>query len=250
MIKIALVQMDSKQEAPDENLNKIIDNSKKAKMLGAEIVLFHEGTLTDYVSDVDQFAQEVPSGSACQEIWKLAEELKIYISFGLIEKEGIHRYITQVFLGPNKFLYKYRKTSLYPTTDRIKSVRRHRNEPDFFDPGQGPELFNIKGITTSCIICNDANVRRPIEIIKQLSPKIVFFPNNREIGREENYWAEIAKNCGAVLLITNRVGKSWGEECEGGCAVYSKEGKLLAEANKEGKEEILLFNLNEEELKK
>ena len=50
--------------------------------------MFPEGTLTDYVTDVDKFAQEVPNGPACKTISKLASELDVYISFGLIEKRG------------------------------------------------------------------------------------------------------------------------------------------------------------------
>jgi predicted amidohydrolase len=244
-MKVALVQISTIEEQPKKNLAKIIDFAKRAKAKGAKIIMFHEGTLTDYVTDIDKFAQEVPNGPACDTISKLANELNAYISFGLIEKKGIRRYITQVFLGPNNFIYKYHKTWLYPATDRIKAIRRHRNEPDDFDPGNGPDIFEIEGIKASCIICNDANAKRCLKVLKQLSPQLIFFPNNREIWRPNEYWGDIAKSCCAPLLITNRVGTSWGEKCEGGCSVYSKTGKLLAEANKDGKEEILLFDLKQ-----
>lgn len=244
-MKIALIQIETIEEQPEVNLQKIIEFSKKAQALGAQIIMFHEGTLTDYVSDVDKFAQEIPNGPACGMVAKLAKELGIYISFGLIEKEGIHRYITQVFFGPFGFHYKYRKTWLYSTTDRIKALRRHRDETIDFDPGRGPEIFDIAGLKATCIICADAMAERCLKLVKQLRPQIVFYPNNREIWRLDDYWAEIAKKVEAPLLITNRVGKSWGENCDGGCSVYSKEGQLLAKANTEGKEEILLFDLEE-----
>lgn len=242
-MKVALVQMEVTQEDPDKNLQKILDLSRKAKELGANIALFPEACLVDCVSDVDTFAQEVPGGEACQVVWQSAEKLGIYISFGLIEREGIHRYITQVFLGPKGFIYKYRKTWLYATTDRIKSIRRHRNDPDYYDPGLGPEIFEIEGFKASCIICADAMANRCLKVVKELKPQIVFYPNNREMWRHHEYWAEIAKAIKAPLLITNRVGISWGERCEGGSSVYSKEGKRLAQANQEGKEELLVFDL-------
>src|SRR3989338_501931 len=142
-MRIALVQMDTTEEQPEINLKKIIEFSKRAIEQGAKIVMFHENTLTDYVSSVDKFAEEAPNGDVCKEVWRLAEQNEVFISFGLIEKEGAHRYITQVFLGPNKYFYRYRKTWLYSTTDRIKSIRRHRDEPSDFDPGDGPEIFEI-----------------------------------------------------------------------------------------------------------
>lgn len=245
IMKIALIQISTTEEQPEKNLSKIIDFVKKAKDKGAKIIMFHEGTLTDYVNDVDKFAQEIPNGPACKAISKLADELNVYVSFGLIEKEGIRRHITQVFLGPNDFTYKYQKAWLYPTTDRIKSIRRHRNEPDDFDPGKGPDIFEMEGIKASCIICNDANAKRSLKLLKQLSLQLVFFPNNREIWRPNEYWSNIAISCDAPLCITNRVGDSWGEKCEGGCSVYSKSGELLAEANRDGQEEILIFDLKE-----
>ncbi|MEK6963792.1 MAG: carbon-nitrogen hydrolase family protein [Nanoarchaeota archaeon] len=244
-MKIALVQMEVTQEQPEKNLQRILDLSRKAKEQGAKIVLFPEGCLTDYVENIDKFAEQVPGDVSCQAVWKLAEELEVYISFGLIEEDGTHRYITQVFLGPKGFIYKYRKTWLYATTDRIKSIRRHRNEPDDFDPGTGPEIFEIEGIQASCIICADTMAGRCLKLVKELKPQLVFYPNNRELWQPQEYWEKIAKAMEAPLLVTNRVGISWGEHCVGGSCVYSKEGKLLATANQEGKEETLIFDLDQ-----
>lgn len=245
-MKVALIQISTIEEQPKKNLKKIIEFTKKAADREAKIIMFHEGTLTDYVSDVDKYAQEVPAGHACNHISKLANELNIYISFGLIEKDGINRYITQVFLGPNNYIYKYRKTWLYPTSDRIKAIRRHRDELSDFDPGNGPELFEIAGLEASCIICADANAPRCLKLLKQLNPQIVFFPNNREMWRP-NYLSNIAKKINIPILVTNKVGTSWGEKCEGGSSVYSKNGSLIIEASDE-KEEIIIFDLSKLDL--
>ncbi|MFC1697641.1 carbon-nitrogen hydrolase family protein [Nanoarchaeota archaeon] len=243
-MKIALIQISTIEEQPEKNLGKIIDFTRQAKEKDANIIMFHEGTLTDYVSDVDKYAQEVPNGYACKKISQLANKLNVYISFGLIEKDGLNRYITQVFLGPNNFIYKYRKTWLYPTSDRIKAIRRHRDEPSDFDPGNGPEIFDIAGLKASCMICADAYAPRCLKLLKQLKPQIIFYPNNREMWRP-NYLQNLAKQIEIPILVTNRVGKSWGEECEGGCSVYSSNGELLANANNEGKEEIVIFDLKD-----
>ena len=45
------------------------------------------------------------------------------------------------------------------------------------------------------------------------------------------------------MLVTNRVGKSWMHQCAGGCVVYSSTGDVLAKANRDGREEILLHHL-------
>lgn len=243
-MKVALIQISTTEEQPEKNLKKIIDFTKKAVDKGAKMIMFHEGTLTDYVSDVDKYAQEIPIGSACKEISKLANKLNVYISFGLIEKDGLKRYITQVFLGPNNYLYKYRKTWLYLTKDEA-TIKRNRNEVDFFDPGEGVKIFNIMGLKASCMICNDGNAKKCLKNMRKLNPELIFYPNNRAHWRPKEYWANIAKECNSPLLITNRVGTSWGRDCVGGCSVYSKKGELLLEANKEGKEEIIIFEISE-----
>jgi len=243
-MKIALIQIASTEENPQANLDKISEFAQKAKEQGANIAMFHEGTLTDYVRDVSKFAQEVPGGQACQFVIKLAKELQIGISFGLIEKDGIRHFITQVFIDPSGFVYRYRKTWLYPTEDRIKRERRHRNEPAFFNPGSGPELFDFMGIkNASCIICADTFSEKCFADLHELKPNIIFYPNNREIARGAEYWTGIAKKAQAPLLVTNRVGISWGERCEGGCFVISKDGEVLATTETQD-EEILVFDLD------
>jgi predicted amidohydrolase len=47
----------------------------------------------------------------------------------------------------------------------------------------------------------------------------------------------------APVLLTNRVGRSWTHESPGGCAFISARGEILARANMEGREEILLYEL-------
>ncbi len=57
---VALVQMDSIPENPSKNLKTMERIIIEAKEKNAEFVLFHEGTLTDYVADVDKYAEEAP----------------------------------------------------------------------------------------------------------------------------------------------------------------------------------------------
>jgi predicted amidohydrolase len=45
------------------------------------------------------------------------------------------------------------------------------------------------------------------------------------------------------MLVTNRTGLSWVHDCQGGNVVYSATGEVLAKANREGREEILIHDL-------
>ncbi len=45
------------------------------------------------------------------------------------------------------------------------------------------------------------------------------------------------------MLVTNRTGLSWMNDCKGGSIIYSACGQVLASANREGHEEILIHDL-------
>lgn len=245
-MKIAIIQFDAIPENVDSNLDKIIFWSKKAAEKNAGIVLFHEVCLTDFVSDVKKYAELVPGGYSFNTLKKYTEDLNIYISFGLIEKEEKNYYITQVFLGPNNFFYKYRKTNLYePAKDNKVAIKRFRDEKSYFKPGVGPDIFNIENFQVTCMICADGNFDNLLNKIKDMSVDFVFYPNNRARWRPEEYWIEIVNKINKPILITNRVGESWGFSSPGGAMVFNKYGKLIKKANLEGREEMLIIDTKE-----
>lgn len=202
-------------------------------------MMFHEGTLADYTARLDELAEPVPGGRSTRRIVDLAERLNCYISYGLSEREEDRFYITQAFVGPSGFVDSYRKTWLW----RSESDEGYRNEWARYDPGSGPEEFVFDGLRAVCFICADGEAPRCIYRAKDLRPEIVFFPNNRGSLPGFPVFGERARRIGAPMLVTNRVGKSWVYDCRGGCVVYSPTGRVLARANREGREEILLHNL-------
>ena len=95
----------------------------------------------------------------------------------------------------------------------------------------------------TCFICADGEARRCIDRAAELKPELVFYPNNRHKLPEFEQFGERARRIGAPMLVTNRTGYSWKIETTGGCVVYSAGGEVLAKANREGKEEILRYEL-------
>jgi predicted amidohydrolase len=148
-----------------------------------------------------------------------------------------------VFVGPQGFIYRYRKTWLH----KDPADKGFRDEYARYDPGTGPELFTIDGVKATCFICADGTSPRCIARAKSLTPEVVFYPLNvvapdptwvRELGSRH------AQTIGAPLLLANRVGASWVHEGgKGGAAIFSADGQLLAGANVSGKEEIVVYRL-------
>ena len=238
-IPIALVQCDLIPERRDYNLDKLHRFVEQAASLKARWVVFHEGTLCDYARRPEEYAERVPAGEACEFMTDLARRFDVVISFGLPERDRQHLYITQAFVGPPGLIHRYRKTWLWREPDDSG----YRNEWARFDPGTGPEFFLLDDVGATCFICADGEAPRCISRASQLGAQVAFYPNNRRELPSHETLGRRAADIGAALLVTNRVGKSWIHDCQGGCAVYSSEGELLAAANREGREEILIHEL-------
>jgi predicted amidohydrolase len=105
-------------------------------------------------------------------------------------------------------------------------------------------LFELDGVRATCFICADGEAPRCIERARLLKPQVVFYPNNRESLPAHEVFGERAKKIGAPMLVTNRTGLSWIYECQGGNAIYSGAGDVLGESNRDGREEMLVADLD------
>lgn len=238
-IRVALVQFDAVPEQVEANLKNMARLTRAAANAGARWVLFHEGTVCDYTNRLNQLAELVPDGPSTRFMARVAKDAGVFVSFGLSEKHDERFYITQVFVGPAGFIYRYRKTWLWRSPEDLG----FRNEWARYDPGTGPDLFEVDGVKSSCFICADGNSMRCLERIKSLHPQVVFYPNNRKSLNPVEEYAGRARILGAPLLVANRIGNSWVNPCEGGCIVYGPDGAVLARANRNGREEILIHDL-------
>jgi predicted amidohydrolase len=238
-VRVALIQFDAKPGAAAENLHKMAAIGREAVREGARWIMFHEGTVCDYTPRLADLAEHVPSGPSTQSMMALAREHDCCVSFGLSEIDDERYFISQVFVGPTGFVYRYRKTWLW----REPEDKGYRNEWARYDPGRGPELFDLDGVRATCFICADGEAPRCIERAKALKPKVVFYPNNRASLPDFKVFGERARAIGAPMLVTNRIGESWIHHCKGGCVIYSASGEMLAKSNREGREEVLIYDL-------
>jgi predicted amidohydrolase len=238
-IPVALIQSDSAAEQVERNLANMERLSEEAVARGARWVMFHEGTLTDYTPRLAELAEAVPEGRSVRRMEALARRLKCWLSWGLSENAHGRYYIAQVFTGPEGYVYHYRKSWIW----RDATDQYYRNEWARYDTGTGPEAFTFDGVRATCFICADGEAPRCIARAAEVKPQVVFYPNNRSALPEFEVFGARARAIGAPMLVTNRVGLSWGKPTRGGSVVYSATGEVLAKANREGREEILRYEL-------
>jgi predicted amidohydrolase len=238
-IPVAVIQFDAVSGQVDRNVREMERLSAAAAQAGARWILFHELTTCDYVEKADSVVEPVPEGPSTVRMAKLAKQSNCFIAFGLAEAHRGCVYDALVFVGPRGYVYHYRKTWLW---HRAKDTS-FRDEWSRFDPGAGPEIFTIDGVRATCFICSDGDSARCIRELAELKPRVVFYPNNRESWPSLEVFGNMAKTIHAPLLVANRVGRSVIFDCPGGSAVFSAQGEVLAQANRQGREEILHCNL-------
>ena len=238
-VRVALIQFDARPEAVSDNLDRMQSWVARAGEADARWIMFHEGTLCDYTPELATYAEPVPGGASTQRLMQQARSQDCFISFGLSEADAGRYYISQVFVGPEGLAYRYRKSWLW----REPSDQGYRDEWARYDPGSGPELFALDGVRATCFICADGEAHRCVERAGSLGPEVVFYPNNRVALPDHAEFGQIAARIGAPMLATNRTGMSWVHDCRGGCAIYSRNGETLAASNREGRDEMLVYDL-------
>jgi len=112
-MKIAAAQISCVPGDREANLQKVRENSERAKNAGAELIVFPEMVDTGYSMPAIREHAAGWNEGAVPELQKMAKELSMAIVCGVSDREGDAIYNAQVLVGPDgRILAKYRKTHL------------------------------------------------------------------------------------------------------------------------------------------
>ena len=102
-INLAAAQFQPKDGDKEYNLSVIESLVVKSRELGAEVISFHELSITAYTflqgldyHQIEALAEEVPKGASCKKLVSLASKYKSIILAGLLEKDQGKLYNTYV----------------------------------------------------------------------------------------------------------------------------------------------------------
>ena len=120
-LKIAVAQFAPKDGDKEYNLSVIEKLTAKAKSAGAEVISFHEMSITAYTffKDLDReqvksYAENVPDGESTQKLIQIAEKYDITVLAGLLEIENDQFFNTYICVDKTGLKAKFRKiTSLH-----------------------------------------------------------------------------------------------------------------------------------------
>ena len=228
-IKLALAQISSKREDKEANLQKIEKLTRKAKDLGADLVIFPELCLSGYVvrDQIYELAETVP-GPTVEKVEELAKKTGMHIIFGmpeLSEKTQATIFNTAVLVSPKGLIGKYRK--MYLPTHSVFEEKR------YFRPGYQTAAFPTELGNIGLCICYDVFFPEVTRLTRlkgaQLIVCISASPAVRRSYFETLTCARALENT-TFLAYVNLAGVQDGLQFWGGSRLVSPSGDVLAKA--------------------
>jgi len=170
-IKIATAQFENKSNDKEYNLSVIDNLSKQAAEQGAEMIAFHECSITGYTfarhlskEQMQELAELIPEGESTNALIQIAKRNNIAILAGLFEKDK------------SENLFK-----AYICVDKNGLVAKHRKLHPFINPylqpGDHYTVFDYKGWKCGILICYDNNVIENVRATALLGANIIFMPH-------------------------------------------------------------------------
>lgn len=170
-IRIASAQFEHRDGDKTYNLSRIRDLTRLAAARRAEIVCFHECSITAYTflqtlsrDELTELAEPVPEGPSVGELIGIARESNVVVAAGLIERTDDGRlYKTYAIVGPEGFIAKFHK--LHPF------ISPH------LTPGAGYQVIDLRGIKIGALICYDNNLPENVRALALSGAEVVLMPH-------------------------------------------------------------------------
>lgn len=170
-IKISTAQFENKSGDKEYNISVIESLTKRAKEKGANVVAFHECSITGYTfarnlskNEMLQLAEFVPEGESIRQLTSIARHNNMIILAGLFEKdENDDLFNTYVCVDKNGLITKFRK--LHPFIN------------PYLTPGDSYCVFEILGWKCGILICYDNNIIENVRATRLLGADIIFMPH-------------------------------------------------------------------------
>ncbi|HEX5149882.1 MAG TPA: nitrilase family protein [Parafilimonas sp.] len=170
-IKIATAQFENKSGDKNYNLFVIDKLAGNAASAGADIITFHECSVTGYTfarhlskEQLVDVAEFIPDGKTVQKLTAIAAKHHIVVLAGLFEKDETgHVFKAYVCVDKNGLVAKYRK--LHPF------INPH------ITPGNAYCVFELHGWKCGILICYDNNIIENVRATKLLGADIIFMPH-------------------------------------------------------------------------
>jgi predicted amidohydrolase len=170
-LKVATAQFENRSGDKTFNLSMIRHLSGTAAQQGAQVVTFHECSVTGYTfarhlskEQLLQVAEFIPEGPSLAVLVDIAKQHNIIVLAGLFEKDKEDN------------IYK-----AYVCVDKNGVIAKHRKLHPFINPnilpGNQYTVFNLHGWKCGILICYDNNIIENVRATTLLGAQIIFMPH-------------------------------------------------------------------------
>ncbi len=170
-LNVATAQFENKSGDKAYNLSVIDSLAAKAKRQGADVVAFHECSITGYSfarklsrEQMLDLAEIIPDGESIRTLQQIAKKNDITVLAGLFEKDN------------NNDLFK-----AYVCVNKDGLVAKFRKLHPFINPHLKPGneycVFDINGWKCGILICYDNNVVENVRATRLLGADVIFMPH-------------------------------------------------------------------------
>lgn len=169
-IRVATAQFEHRDGDKQFNLSRIRALTRRAVEQGAEIVSFHECSISGYtfLQDLDlaefaKVAEPVPDGGSVRALIEIAREFRAVVMAGLVERAGDKFHNCYVTVAPDGYITKYRKL--------------HTFISPFLTPGDQYNVIDLLGAKVGFLICYDNNLPENVRITTMMGAEIIMMPH-------------------------------------------------------------------------
>ncbi len=220
-MNIAVAQLRPEDRDIDQNLKAHYKLVEAAARYGAGLIAFPEMSVTGYVREAAKELSFTENDPRLNKLRKLACKFKIIIIAGAPVKLDSGLYIGSFIIFPDNTVSIYTKQFL------------HSGEEEYFSSSFGYNpVIELEGERIGLAICADINNPEHAWNASRAQCSIylagIFF-SKPAMAEAHSLLSGYAEKHSMAIVMSNFCGKSWGLAAGGRSAVWSEEGKLIAE---------------------
>jgi predicted amidohydrolase len=170
-IRVGVAQFEHRNGDKAYNLSRIEALTRRAVEQGAEIVSFHECSISGYTflqhltpDELASIAEPVPAGPSVDALVRIARQFGVVVMAGLIELDAAGRLFNcYVTVGPEGFITRFRKL--------------HTFISPYLSPGDAYNVIDLLGMKAGFLICYDNNLPENVRMTALLGAEVIFMPH-------------------------------------------------------------------------
>ncbi len=257
-LTVAAAQLGASSSSKEQTVSRMVTLMEDAGSKGVQLLVFPELSLTPYFAtkihaSVDAFFEDSLPSPTTQPLFHAVQRNRLFLVLPYAEREGEKYYNSAAIISPDgEVLSKYRKMHIpgwvEPRWEGLNILEKRY----FSDGNLGFPVVPLPTTQIGTCICYDRRFSESYRSLVLQGAELLCVPYNtptfrqpREVGQEAS---EILLRAGAMenqvfVIAVGKAGVEDGAEYIGGSVIIAPTGKIIAKAQTEG-DELLVITID------